>query len=204
MLKKHPHVLTMSDDIYEHLIYDDEKFYTLAQVIPELKDRILTVNGVSKSYAMTGWRLGYGGGPIELIKAMTLVQSHSTSHASSISQYAVIEALNGKQDFLLENKKLLQNRRDLFLHHLQNIPYLHCEKPSGAFYLWIDCREAITKSGCKNSNDFCMYLLEKAMVVGAPGDAFGSEGYIRFSYAVSENDITVACERIKQVLENLQ
>ncbi len=203
VLLQNPHVYIISDDIYEHMIYDDLAFNTIAQVVPTLKDRTLTVNGVSKSYSMTGWRLGYGAGPDELINAMALVQSHSTSHPSSISQYAVVDALNGKQDFLLDNKKLLQHRRDLFLQHTYNMPLLHCNKPTGAFYMWVDCNEAIKKSGCKNSNEFCMYLLEKAMVMGAPGDAFGVDGYMRFSYTVCDEDIIEACSRVRKVCEML-
>ena len=200
VLLQHPHVMLMSDDIYEHMIYDNQKFYTMAQVVPELKDRILTVNGASKSYSMTGWRLGYGAGPTDLIKAMSMVQSHMTSPASSISQYAVIDALNGAQDFLPGFKSLLQKRRDIFFDLISKIPFLKCKKPAGAFYMWIDCSEVINSSNGKlqNSNDFCMYLLEKAMVIGAPGDAFGVPNYIRFSYTVKEADIVEACKRIEK------
>lgn len=200
VLLQNDHVLIMSDDIYEHMIYDDQKFFTIAQVVPELKDRVLTVNGASKSYSMTGWRLGYGAGPVELIKAMTIVQSHTTSHASSIAQYAVIDALNGAQDFLPGHKKLLQKRRDLFFNNIVRVPLLKCFKPAGAFYMWIDCSEVIRSSNgkIKDSKDFCMYLLEKAMVIGAPGDAFGAPNYIRFSYTVNESEIVEACKRIEK------
>lgn len=200
VLLENPHVMIMSDDIYEHMIYDDRKFFTIAQVVPELKDRVLTVNGASKSYSMTGWRLGYGAGPKELIKAMTMVQSHSTSHTCSIVQYAVIDALNGQQDFLPECKALLQKRRDTFYELVSKIPFLKCKKPTGAFYMWIDCSEVIKASNGKinNSSEFCMYLLEKAMVIGAPGDAFGTPNYIRFSYTVKDADIVEACKRIEK------
>jgi aspartate aminotransferase len=200
VLLKNPHVMVMSDDIYEHMIYDNQKFYTIAQVVPELKDRTLTVNGASKSYSMTGWRLGYGAGPIELIKAMAMIQSHTTSHASSISQYAVIDSLNGSQEFLPKYRSLLQKRRDLFFEGLSKVPFLKCQKPAGAFYMWVDCSEVITGSNgkIKNGYDFAMYLLEKAMVVGAPGEPFGAENYIRFSYTVSEGEIVEACKRIEK------
>lgn len=200
VLLENPHVMIMSDDIYEHMIYDDRQFFTMAQVVPELKDRVLTVNGASKSYSMTGWRLGYGAGPTELIKAMTLVQTHSTSHTCSIVQYSVVDALNGNQDFLPECKALLQKRRDTFYELISKIPFLKCKKPTGAFYMWIDCSEVIKASNGKinNSHEFCMYLLEKALVIGAPGDAFGTPNYIRFSYTVKESDIVEACKRIEK------
>ena len=205
VLLAYPNVMIMSDDIYEHMIYDEQKFYTIAQVVPELKNRVLTVNGGSKSYAMTGWRFGYGAGHIELIKAMIIVQSHSTSHTSSITQYAVIDALNGKQDFLEENKKLLQKRRDIFYNLLIQIPFLQCKKPAGAFYMWVDCSDVIKNSNgkIKDSSEFCIYLLEKAMVIGAPGEAFGMANYIRFSYTVKDADIIEACERIKKACVEL-
>lgn len=205
MLLKYPHVMIMSDDIYEHMLYDEQKFYTIAQVVPELKNRTLTVNGASKSYSMTGWRLGYGAGPIELIKAMTIVQSHSTSHACSISQYAVVNALNGEQEFLSEYKVLLQKRRDIFFEGLSKISQLKLQKPAGAFYLWIDCSDVIQNSNgkIKNSTEFCMYLLEKAMVIGAPGDAFGMPNYIRFSYTVKQEELIEACKRIQDAVNAL-
>lgn len=200
VLLQNPHVMIMSDDIYEHMIYDDKKFFTIAQVVPELKDQVLTVNGASKSYSMTGWRLGYGAGPVELIKAMTIVQSHSTSHACSIAQYAVMDALNGEQDFLQGHKRLLQKRRDTFHELITKIPFLKCKKPAGAFYLWVDCKDVIKGSEGKvnDSGEFCMYLLERAMVIGAPGDAFGIPNYIRFSYTVKDSDIVEACKRIEK------
>ena len=200
ILLQYPHVMIMSDDIYEHMIYDNQKFYTIAEVVPELKNRTLTVNGASKAYSMTGWRIGYAAGPLELIKAMAIVQSHTTSHTSSISQYAVIDALNGDQDFIPGCIKLLQKRRDIFYEGLLRIPFLKCTKPAGAFYMWVDCNDVINNSNgkLKNSNDFAMYLLEKALVIGAPSDAFGMPNYIRFSYTVSDNDIIEACKRIEK------
>ncbi len=197
---QNPHIMVMSDDIYEHMLYDNQKFYTMAQVVPELKDRILTVNGVSKSYSMTGWRLGYGAGPVDLIDAMTIVQTHTTSHPSSISQYAVVDALNGAQDFLPGFKSLMQKKRDLFFDLISKIPFLKCKKPAGAFYMWIDCSKIIESSNgkIKNDSDFCMYLLEKSLVIGTHGSAFGAENYIRFSYAVQESDIVEACKRIEK------
>jgi aspartate aminotransferase len=197
---KNPHIMVMSDDIYEQMIYDNQKFYTMAQVVPELQDRILTVNGVSKSYSMTGWRLGYGAGPVELIDAMTIVQTHTTSHPSSISQYAVVDALNGAQDFLPGFRNALQKKRDLFFELISKIPFLKCKKPAGAFYMWVDCSNIIESSNgkIKDDNGFCMYLLEKSMVIGTQGSAFGAKNYIRFSYAVKEADIIEACKRIEK------
>jgi aspartate aminotransferase len=197
VLKRNPHLYLLSDDIYEEMLYE-QTFYTMAQVVPELKERILTVNGASKAFSMTGWRLGYAAGPKELVKAMTLIQSHSTSHTSSISQYSIIEALKTRAPFLGQFKKLLQGRRDLFYEGLSKLPFLKLRKPPGAFYLWIDLSSLIEQSKGKinDGTDFSLYLLDKALVVGAPGEAFGAKNFIRFSYALDEKSLQEAVTRI--------
>ncbi len=208
LLRKYPHVTVMSDDIYEHIVFDDFKFYTLAQIAPDLKHRIFTVNGVSKSYSMTGWRIGYGAGNKSLINAMTVIQSQSTSNPSSISQVAAIEALNGPQDFIKINAENFQKKRDLTLSILSDVEALNCYKPEGAFYVFPQCSKLFglkTQSGkvIKNSNDFAEYLLEDFNVAIIPGVGFGLEGYFRISYATSVQDIEQACLRIKQACNQL-
>jgi len=203
ILRKHPHIHVMSDDIYEHITFDGFKFYTLAQIAPDLKERIFTVNGVSKAYSMTGWRIGYGAGSKVLIKAMTIIQSQSTSNPCSISQVAAIEALNGTQDYVKDNALNFQKKRDLVLSILERIKCFECYKPEGAFYLFIKCDKifgAKTKSGkvISNSNDFGEYLLEEARVAVVPGIAFGLEGYFRISYATSMEELEEACLRIER------
>ncbi|WP_341752145.1 pyridoxal phosphate-dependent aminotransferase [Candidatus Tisiphia endosymbiont of Piscicola geometra] len=208
LLRKYPNVNVMSDDIYEHIIFDDFKFYTFAQVAPDLKDRIFTVNGVSKAYSMTGWRIGYGAGPKSLIKAMTIIQSQSTSNPCSISQMAAIEALTGTQDFIKPNAKNFQKKRDLTLSILSDIKGVSCDKPAGAFYLFPKCNELFglktpTSKIIKNSNDFGEYLLEECNVAVIPGIAFGLEGYFRISYATSIENLEQACSRIKNACNQL-
>lgn len=208
MLLKYPNIYILSDDIYEHLIYDDEKFFTLAEVEPKLKDRILTVNGPSKTYAMTGWRIGYGAGPVELIKAMGIVQSQSTSGACSISQMAAIEALKGPQDFIKERNRIFQYRRDMIAEQLDKTKGLKCNKPKGAFYLFVDCSDLFGKKTpngqlLENSNDVATYLLEQAHVAVVPGSAFGVEGYFRISYATSEKNLIESCKKIKEACDLL-
>ncbi len=208
MLLKHAHVYVLSDDIYEHLIYDNEKFYTLAEVEPKLKNRILIVNGVSKTYAMTGWRIGYGAGPAELIKAMGVVQSQSTSGACSISQMAAVEALNGPQDFIQERNKIYLNRRNMVAEFLNQVKGLKCNKSKGAFYLIVDCTGLFGKKTpqgkvINDSNDVSTYLIEQAHVAVVAGSAFGIEGYFRISYATSEANLIEACQKIKEVCEAL-
>jgi aspartate aminotransferase len=201
VLKRHPHVWLMSDDIYEHLIYDDMSFITPAQVEPSLKNRTLTVNGVSKAYAMTGWRLGYGGGPKELIAAMAIVQSQSTTNPSSISQAAAIAALNGPQDFLVERRTAFQRRRDIVVDGLNAIDGISCRRPEGAFYVFANCAGLIGRrvaDGTVIDSDaaFCRYLLERHNVAVVPGNCFGLAPYFRLSYAASEANLTEAMGRM--------
>ncbi|WP_342270799.1 pyridoxal phosphate-dependent aminotransferase [Rickettsia endosymbiont of Orchestes rusci] len=209
LLRKYPHVNIMSDDIYEHIIFDDFKFYTLAQIASDLKERIFTVNGVSKAYSMTGWRIGYGAGSRDLIKAMAIIQSQSTSNPCSISQMAAIEALNGPQDFIKQNALNFQKKRDLALSILERIKYFSCYKPEGAFYLFVKCEKifglkALSGKIIKNSNDLGEYLLEEAKVAVVPGIAFGLEGYFRISYAMSIEDLKEACVRIEKACSMLK
>ncbi|RVI54659.1 pyridoxal phosphate-dependent aminotransferase [Sinorhizobium meliloti] len=193
VLLRHPHVWLLVDDMYEHIVYDGFRFVTPAQLEPGLKNRTLTVNGVSKAYAMTGWRIGYAGGPRELIKAMAVVQSQATSCPSSISQAASVAALNGPQDFLKERTESFQRRRDLVVNGLNAIDGLDCRVPEGAFYTFSGCAGVlgkVTPSGkrIKTDTDFCAYLLEDAHVAVVPGSAFGLSPFFRISYATSEAD----------------
>jgi aspartate aminotransferase len=208
VLRRHPHVWLMSDDIYEHLIYDDMPFVTPALLEPGLKNRTLTVNGVSKAYAMTGWRLGYGGGPKELIAAMAVVQSQSTTNPSSISQAAAIAALTGPQDFLLERRIAFQRRRDIVVDGLNAIGGISCRRPEGAFYVFANCAGLIgkhTADGSVIDSDaaFCRYLLERHNVAIVPGSCFGLAPYIRLSYAASEADLIEAIRRIAAAAKEL-
>ena len=201
VLKRHPHVWLMSDDIYEHLLYDGQRFVTAAQLEPELKQRTLTVNGVSKSYAMTGWRLGYGAGPKSLIAAMAVVQSQSTSNPCSISQAAAVAALNGPQALVAQWRDAFQRRRDFVLERLNAIEGISCRRPEGAFYTFASCAGLIgrrTPAGGVIDGDsaFCRYLLESHDVAVVPGSCFGLAPYFRISYAASDADLREACERI--------
>jgi aspartate aminotransferase len=209
LVRKYPNVNIMSDDIYEHIMFDDFTFFTFAQVAPDLKERIFTVNGVSKSYSMTGWRIGYGAGCKSLVKAMTIIQSQSTSNPCSISQMATIEALTGSQDFIKVNAKNFQEKRDLALSILNNTKGMNCYKPEGAFYVFPECTKLFglkTPLGkvIKDSNDFGEYLLEEFNVAIVPGIAFGLEGYFRISYATSLKNLEEACLRIQKACEQLQ
>jgi aspartate aminotransferase len=209
VLVKHPHVWVMSDDIYEHLVYDGFEFATPAQVEPKLFDRTLTVNGVSKSYSMTGWRIGFAGGPAELIKAMSMVQSQSTSNPSSISQAAAVEALNGDQMFLKEWRKAFQDRRDLVVGMLNQTDGLTCKRPEGAFYVYPSCAGVIgrqTGDGrtIKNDEDFVTYLLESEGVAAVHGAAFGKSPAFRISYATSTELLEEACRRIQRACAALK
>ena len=201
VLLKYPHVHILSDDINEHLIFDGLKFVTIASVEPKLKDRTLVVNGVSKSYAMTGWRIGYGAGPEKLIKAMSVIQSQSTSCPSSISQAAAVEALSGTQEFIKPNAKLFENRRNLVVKMLNSIEGINCNIPNGAFYVFPSCVGLYGKTTehglvIRNDNDFASYLLDVALVAVVPGVAFGAEGFFRISYAASEQFLIDAMQRI--------
>lgn len=208
VLLKHPQVWILSDDIYEHLCYDGFAFATIAQVEPKLYARTLTVNGVSKAYAMTGWRIGYAGGPKELIAAVADIQSHSTSNPCSISQAAAAAALSGPQAFLQDWKKSFAARRNLVVEALNKIPGIKCLTPEGAFYVFPNIKELLGKKTpqgktIKTCNDFCGYLLEEALVAAVPGSAFGMGGYFRISYATSEKLLTEAMARIEKACKAL-
>ena len=208
LLLEYENIFVMSDDIYEKIIYDDFKFFSLAEVVPELKDRILTVNGVSKAYAMTGWRIGYAGGPKHLITAMSKLQSQSTSNPSSISQAAALAALEGPEEFLLERNEKFKTRRDMVVKMINECNGLSCIKPSGAFYVYPSCSGIIGKSSkegklIENSIDFSAYLLESVGVAVVPGSAFGADPFFRISYATSDSILEEACNRIKKACEQL-
>ena len=209
VLLKHPHVYIMSDDMYEHLVYDGFKFCTPAEVEPQLYDRTLTINGVSKSYSMTGWRIGYAGGPKELIKAMAKIQSQSTSNPSSISQAAAVEALNGDQSFLAPRNDAFKNRRDIVVDMLNEAEGITCIKPEGAFYVYPSCAGCIGKTTpdgklIESDEDFVTYLLEAEGVACVQGEAFGLAPYFRISYATSEEALKEACTRIQRACAALQ
>ena len=208
VLLKHPHVWVFSDDIYEHIVYDDFKFFTPAAVEPKLKDRTLTMNGVAKAYAMTGWRIGYAGGPEELISAMRKVQSQSTSNPCSISQAATVAALDGDQGYLKDRAEAFKKRRDLVVGMLNDIPGLECPTPEGAFYVYPSCAGLMGKKTpdgkTLNSDlDVSTYLLESVGVAVVHGEAFGLSPHFRVSYATSDDVLTEACGRIKKAVEAL-
>ncbi len=208
VLVKHPHVWIMTDDMYEHLVYDDFEFCTPAQVEPSLKDRTLTVNGVSKAYSMTGWRIGYAGGPAELIKAMSKIQGQSTSNPCSISQAAATEALNGDQSFMQPWIKAFKQRRDLVVGLLNDCDGIDCPNPDGAFYVYPSCAGAIGKKTpdgkvIENDEDFVGYLLESEGVACVHGAAFGLSPHFRISYATSEEILKNACASIKKACSEL-
>ena len=209
VLLKYPQVLIMSDDIYEKVIYDNLEFTTIASVEPKLKDRCLTLNGVSKAYCMTGWRLGYCGASKEIIAAMNKIQSQSTTSTSSISMAATVEALNGPQEFIKDHNEAFVRRRDLVVNLLNNIDGLSCLTPEGAFYVYPSCKGVIgkeTPEGMKISNDedFMTYLLESEGIAGVHGAAFGLSPYFRLSYATSDEILKDACTRIKRACEKLK
>lgn len=206
---RHEQVWIMTDDIYEHIVYDDFEFSTPAEVEPKLYDRILTLNGVSKAYAMTGWRIGYAAGPEELIKAMNKVQSQSTSHAASISQAAAVEALNGPQDFIKSNNAVFKERRDLVVSMLNQANGIECLTPEGAFYVYPSCAGMIGKTTpdgkvLESDLDVATYLLEAEGVAVVFGEAFGLSPYFRVSYATSTELLVEACERIQRACGNLK
>ncbi|MBJ7416550.1 MAG: pyridoxal phosphate-dependent aminotransferase [Niveispirillum sp.] len=209
VLLKHPHVYIMTDDMYEHLVYEDFKFTTIAQVVPALYDRTLTVNGVSKSYSMTGWRIGYAAGPKALIKAMGIIQSQSTSNPTSISQAAAVEALNGPQDFIKERAAVFQTRRDLVVSMLNQASGLNCPNPEGAFYVYPSCAGTIGKTAptgkvIETDEDFASELLEAEGVAVVHGAAFGLSPFFRISYATSTNVLEEACTRIQRFCGSLK
>ena len=208
VLVRHPHVWVLSDDIYEHVIYDDFKFHNLAAVEPRLIERTLTLNGVSKAYCMTGWRLGYGAGPVELIKAMNMVQSQSSTHTSSISQAASIEALNGPQDFIAKHNETFKERRDLVVSMLNQAKGMSCRTPEGAFYVYPSCAGVIGKTTpegkvLETDTDFVTHLLDAEGVAVVPGTAFGLAPYVRISYAAATEELEEACQRIQRVCASL-
>ena len=207
VLKRNPHVNILSDDIYEHVTYDNFKFFTIAQ-IPEIKNKVVTMNGVSKSYAMTGWRIGYAAGDKEIIKAIAKIQSQSTTNPSSISQAAAVEALNGKQDFIPIRAKAFQERRDFVVNSLNAIDGISCLRPDGAFYVFPNCKKLIGKKDkegkkIQNDTDFVQSLLENFGVAVVQGSAFGLEGFFRISYATSMENLEKAMNKIKEFCESL-
>tara|TARA_B100000963_G_scaffold266793_1_gene234971 strand:- start:951 stop:2135 length:1185 start_codon:yes stop_codon:yes gene_type:complete len=203
ILIKFKKIYILSDDIYEHITYDNFEFFTIAQ-INSLKERILTMNGVSKSYSMTGWRIGYAGGPKEIIKAMAKIQSQSTSNPTSISQAAAVEALNGTQEFMKDRVRSFKDRRDFVVNSLNNIKGISCLKPEGAFYVFPSCKKLLgKKTKIKNDTEFVKKLLEIAEVAVVQGSAFGLDGYFRISYATSMENLKKAMTRIKNFCENL-
>ena len=203
VLVRHDHVWVFTDDIYERLIYDNFKFTAMARVEPGLKDRTLTMNGMSKAYCMTGWRVGYAAGPVELIKAMTKIQSQLISHTAAISQVASVAALNGPQDFIAENNKVFKDRRDLVVSMLNQATGLSCPTPEGAFYVYPSCAGTIGKktpngNTISNDEDFVTYILESEGVAAVHGEAFGLSPYFRISYATATELLEEACQRIQR------
>ncbi len=209
VLMRHPHVWVLTDDMYEHLVFDGFEFWTIAQVEPRLYERTLTMNGVSKAYSMTGWRIGYAAGPEALIKGMAKVMSQTTSNPSSISQWAALEALAGTQKFIKPNQELFRGRRDLVVGMLNQTEELNCPTPEGAFYVYPDCSRAIGKTtagGVKlnNDEDFAAALLEEEKVAVVFGSAFGLSPAFRISYATSNEKLEEACRRIQRFCGNLK
>ncbi len=208
VLLKHPHVWVLTDDMYEHLLYTDEPYVTVAQLEPKLKERTLTMNGVSKAYAMTGWRIGYAAGPDALIKAMTMIQSQQTSGACSIAQWAATEALNGPQDFIAKCRKVFRERRDLVVSMLNQANGIKCPSPEGAFYAYPSCAGTIGKSApsgntIETDQDFVTELLEAEGVAAVQGGAFGLGPNFRVSYATATEVLEEACTRIQRFCNNL-
>jgi aspartate aminotransferase len=209
VLVRHPHVHVMTDDMYEHLVYDDFKFSTPAQVEPSLYERTLTINGCSKAYCMTGWRIGYAGGPEPLIKAMAMIQSQSTTNPAAASQWAAVEALNGPQDFIPKHNKIFKERRDLAVSMLNQANGIKCPTPEGAFYVYPSCagtigKKASTGKTLKTDEDFVTELLEAQGVAVVQGSAFGLGPAFRISYAVKTTDLEEACRRIQRFCGNLK
>ncbi len=209
VLLKHPHVWVLTDDMYEHLVFGDFVYYTPAQVEPKLYDRTLTMNGVSKAYAMTGWRIGYAAGPLPLIKAMDMIQGQQTSGACSVAQWAAVEALNGPQDFITESKKAFEERRDLVVSMLNQASGIVCPKPEGAFYVYPSCAALIGKTApsgkvIETDEDFVMELLATEGVATVHGSSFGLGPNFRVSYATSNAKLEEACSRIQRFCASLK
>ncbi|QGG91171.1 aminotransferase class I/II-fold pyridoxal phosphate-dependent enzyme [Agrobacterium sp. MA01] len=209
VLMKHPHVWVLTDDMYEHLVFGDFVYYTPAQVEPELYERTLTMNGVSKAYAMTGWRIGYAAGPLPLIKAMDMIQGQQTSGACSVAQWAAVEALNGPQDFITESKKAFEERRDLVVSMLNQASGIVCPKPEGAFYVYPSCAALIGKTApsgkvIESDEDFVMELLATEGVATVHGSSFGLGPNFRVSYATSNAKLEEACSRIQRFCASLK
>ncbi|CAN5161348.1 pyridoxal phosphate-dependent aminotransferase [soil metagenome] len=209
VLVKHPHVWVLTDDMYEHIVYDGFKFTTPAEIEPSLKARTLTLNGVSKAYSMTGWRIGYGAGPVQLIKAMAKLQSQSTTNPSSISQWAAVEALTGPQDFIPKNAEIFRQRRDLILSLVNQAKGLTCTRPEGAFYVYPSCEGTLGKTSAGgrkigSDEDFCSALLEEEGVAVVHGTAFGLAPFFRISYATSNEQLEAAGTRIQRFCAGLR
>jgi len=209
VLARHPHVYVMSDDMYEHLVYDDFKFYSPAQLEPTLYERTLTVNGVSKAYCMTGWRIGFAGGPEPLIKAMAMIQSQSTSNPTAVAQWAAVEALDGPQDFIGKHNKIFKERRDLCVSMLNQANGIRCPKPEGAFYVYPSCSGTIGKTAptgkkLATDEDFVSELLEAEGVAVVQGTPFGFGPAFRISYATATSALEEACARIQRFCGNLK
>jgi aspartate aminotransferase len=208
VLKRHSHVHVMTDDMYEHLVYDDFEFFSPAQVEPELYPRTLTINGTSKAYCMTGWRIGYAGGDEKLIKAMAMLQSQSTSNPTAVSQWAAVEALDGPQDFIPKHNAIFKERRDLCVSMLNQAKGLQCPRPEGAFYVYPSCAGTIgmkapTGKKLATDEDFVTELLESEGVAVVQGSAFGIGPAFRISYATKTEDLEEACRRIQRFCGNL-
>jgi len=203
VLRNHPHVWILTDDMYEHLVYDRFEFTTMAYVAPDLWERTLTMNGVSKAYAMTGWRIGYAGAPRALIGAMAKVMGQTTSNPSSISQWAAVAALNGPHDFIAERNAIFKERRDLVVKRLNEIDGMTCPKPEGAFYVFPDC-SALLGSKHQTDMDFATALIDEAHIGVVPGTAFHAPGHFRVSYSVDTSELTRACDRIAEFCETLR
>ncbi len=208
VLLRHPDVWILTDDMYEHILYDGRAFATIAQVEPGLKSRTLTVNGVSKAYAMTGWRIGYGGAPVELVKAMTKLQSQSTSNPSSIGQAAALEALSGPQDFIAQRTATFQQRRDRVVALLNEVPGISCHQPEGAFYVFPSCEGVLgrkTPAGrvLESDEDFILYLLDEENLAVLQGAAYGVSPFFRISFAASMALLEEGCRRVRRACEKL-
>ena len=209
VFKRHPHVWILTDDVYEHLIFDGREFYTIAQVVPELMDRTITCNGVSKAYSMTGWRVGFAGGPLAMIQAMSKMQSQSTAGVSAIGQAAAVAALNGPQQLVIDRTANLQHRRDILLGYLNAAKGLSCEKPEGAMYIFCSCAGVIgkrTPAGkvIKNDTDFTLYLMDEFGVAVVQGEAYGLSPYFRASFVAPEEDLHKGGRLIQEACAALQ